>query len=92
LALTKLAMPKKPRWYVYILKCADNSLYTGITIDVERRVDEHNHDDKLAAKYTRVRRPVKLVYQESLASRSLAASREAKIKKLKRIEKEALFK
>lgn len=85
-------MPKKPRWYVYILKCADNSLYTGITIDVERRVDEHNHDDKLAAKYTRVRRPVKLVYQESLASRSLAASREAKIKKLKRIEKEALFK
>ena len=92
MALTKLAMPKKPRWYVYILKCADNSLYTGITIDVERRVDEHNHDDKLAAKYTRVRRPVKLVYQESLASRSLAASREAKIKKLKRIEKEALFK
>ena len=87
-------MPKisiKPPWYVYILKCADNTLYTGITIDVGRRIDEHNNDNKLAAKYTRVRRPVKLVYQEALETRSLAAKREAKIKKLKRSEKETLI-
>lgn len=80
----------KPSWYVYILKCADNTLYTGITVDVERRVNEHNTDNKLAAKYTRVRRPVKLVYKEALKSRSLAAKREAEIKKLKRNEKETL--
>ncbi len=81
----------KPHWYVYILKCADNTLYTGITIDVERRIEEHNHDNKLAAKYTRVRRPVKLVYHEKLKSRSLAAKREAEIKKLKRSAKKILL-
>ncbi len=85
-------MTSKSSWYVYILKCADNTLYTGITVDVKRRVDEHNHDNKRAAKYTRVRRPVKLVYQEKLASRSLAAKREGIIKKLKREEKESLLK
>ncbi len=85
-------MPAKPSWYVYILQCADNSLYTGITTDVKRRVSEHNHDNKLAAKYTRVRRPVKLVYQEELKSRSLATKREAEIKKLKREKKAFLTK
>ena len=84
-------MPAKPSWYVYILQCADNSLYTGITTDVKRRVSEHNHDNKLAAKYTRVRRPVKLVYQEELKSRSLATKREMEIKKLKREKKEIFF-
>lgn len=81
----------KPPWYVYILKCADSTLYTGITIDVTRRVDEHNYNNKLAAKYTRVRRPVKLVYQEKLKSRSLATKREKAIKKLKREDKKALL-
>ena len=76
---------------MYILKCADNTLYTGITVDVERRLKEHNHDDKLAAKYTRVRRPVNLVYQETHKSRALAAKREAEIKKLKRLDKELLY-
>ena len=85
-------MPEiKSPWYVYILKCADNTLYTGITVDVERRIDEHNNDNKLAAKYTRVRRPVKLVYQEQLKTRSLATKREMQIKKLKRNEKTAMF-
>ena len=84
-------MPSTKPWYVYILQCADNTLYTGITIDVERRLNEHNNDNKLAAKYTRVRRPVKVVYQEKLMSRSLAAQREAAIKKLRREEKESLF-
>ncbi|MBN4080291.1 GIY-YIG nuclease family protein [Beggiatoa alba] len=84
-------MTNKPPWYVYIIQCADNTLYTGITVDVERRIIEHNHDNKLAAKYTRVRRPVKLVHKEALATRSLAAKRESEIKKLKRVEKETLI-
>lgn len=84
-------MSSNSSWFVYILKCADNSLYTGITVDVARRIDEHNLDNKLAAKYTRVRRPVKLVYQEKFNSRSLATKREAAIKKLKRAEKDALI-
>jgi len=82
---------KKSDWYVYILECADNSLYTGITIDVERRLNEHNHDNKLAAKYTRVRRPVKLVYKEKTVSRAVAAKREYEIKKLKKSEKLAMI-
>lgn len=84
-------MSNKKPWYVYILKCADNTLYTGVTVDVERRVNEHNTDNKLAAKYTRVRRPVELVYYEELETRSLAGKREAEIKKLKRNEKVAMF-
>lgn len=84
-------MSNKKPWYVYILKCADNTLYTGVTVDVERRVNEHNTDNKLAAKYTRVRRPVELVYYEELETRSLAGKREVEIKKLKRNEKVAMF-
>ena len=76
-------------WFVYIARCSDNSLYTGITMDVERRIDEHNNDNKAGAKYTRVRRPIKLVYQEEVASRSEAARREAVLKKLTKTEKEA---
>ncbi len=74
-------------WFVYILHCADDSLYTGICTDVERRLNEHNHNDKKAARYTRVRRPVTLVYQESCLNRSVASKREAAIKKLKRPQK-----
>lgn len=84
-------MPVIKPWYVYILKCSDNTLYTGVTVDVERRVNEHNHDNKLGAKYTRVRRPVKVVYQEELETRSLAGKREAAIKKLTRTNKNKLF-
>ena len=68
-------------WYVYILQCSDNTLYTGITKDLERRLEEHNHG-RAAAKYTRARRPVKLVYQEPLADHSSALKREREIKKL----------
>ncbi len=78
-------------WFVYIVRCSDNSLYTGIAMDVERRIDEHNNDNKTGAKYTRARRPVKLVYFEEVASRSEAASRESVIKKLTKPEKEALI-
>ena len=71
-------------WYVYILRCADSSLYTGITTDTERRVIEHNQSDQLGAKYTRYRRPVSLVYREPCKNRSTACKREAGIKKLSR--------
>ena len=67
-------------YYVYILKCADDTLYTGITTELARRVDEHNGSDK-GAKYTRIRRPVKLVYNEVHDDRSAASKREYEIKK-----------
>ncbi len=79
-------------WYVYIVRCSDQSFYTGITNDVERRIDEHNNSGLLGARYTRTRCPVNLVYQESLCSRSEATRRENKIKGLSRTEKEALVK
>jgi len=80
-----------PQWYVYLLRCSDQSLYTGITTDLRQRLHEHNHTDK-GAKYTRGRRPVSLVYSEEHPSRSLAASREYKIKQLNRQQKEQLIK
>ena len=73
-------------YYLYILQCADKTLYTGITIDVERRIKEHN-TSKLGAKYTSVRRPVKLVYLIKFANRSEAQKEESKMKKLSRAEK-----
>ena len=77
-------------WYVYILRCSDNSLYTGIATDVDRRLDEHNNDNGLGAKYTRTRRPVALVYQENAGSRSEASKREYAIRKLSKQDKEQL--
>lgn len=68
-------------WYVYILRCADGTLYTGITTDLARRVEEHNNG-KAGARYTRSRRPVALVYSEAAANRSDASKREHAIKKL----------
>jgi len=79
-------------WQVYILRCADNSLYTGITTDASRRVQEHNDNNRLAAAYTRSRRPVRLVRVESLPTRSMALKREHEIKQLTKIEKERLVK
>ncbi len=77
-------------WTVYILRCADDSLYTGITTDVERRLREHN-EGATAAKYTRARRPVSLAYVRRCANRSQAATLEAELKKLTRAEKLALI-
>jgi len=74
-------------WYVYLLKCADDSYYTGITTDPKRRLQEHNENDKKAAKYTRARRPLKLVYFELCQSRSAAGVREYEIRKLSRKQK-----
>lgn len=77
-------------WTVYILSCSDKSLYTGITVDVERRLNEHNNSNK-GARYTRARRPVKLIYQESCVNRSEASQRELQIKKLTRSQKLAMI-
>jgi len=76
-------------WYIYILQCSDNTLYTGITTNLKRRIIEHNSSN-LGAKYTKMRRPVKLVYSEELENRSQATKREIEIKKMKREEKEKL--
>ncbi len=78
-------------YYVYILECADTSLYTGITTDVVRRLSEHNGEAKGGAKYTRVKRPVRLVYTEEFPSRSLALKREHAIKSLTHTEKKNLI-
>lgn len=77
-------------WYVYLLRCADNTFYTGITTEPARRLHEHNHNDQRAARYTRSRRPLRMVYFELCADRSEAAVREHYIRKLKPAEKQAL--
>jgi len=78
-------------WYVYILCCNDGSLYTGITTNLYRRLQEHNFGPK-GAKYTRARRPVYLVYKEAAISRSAAAKREYQLKRLSTAQKKALVK
>lgn len=80
----------KTIYFTYILRCADDTLYTGITTDIERRVFEHNNTDKWA-KYTKIRRPVELIYIEKYASRSEACQREYEIKQMKKGEKESLI-
>jgi len=77
-------------WNVYMLRCADGTLYTGITTDVARRIAEHNGEGVVGARYTRSRRPVTLVYTEPAESRAAAARRETAIKQLDRIGKLAL--
>ena len=77
-------------WYVYMVRCRDNSLYTGYTNDPERRLAVHNAGK--GAKYTKSRLPVTLVYQETCEDKSAALKREAAIKRLTKAEKEALCK
>jgi len=76
------------RWSVYILRCCDGTLYTGIAVDLEKRLEAHRRG--AAAKYTRGRRPVALVYDESQPSRSSALKREAALRRLGRAGKLAL--
>jgi putative endonuclease len=86
----RLCSASATAWWVYLLRCADGTLYTGITTDVMRRVAEHNGDGGAGARYTRSRRPVQLVYVEAAASRAAASRREAEIKQLDRARKLAL--
>ena len=83
------AAPADAPWYVYILECRDGSLYTGITNDLVRRVQQHN--DGEGARYTRSRRPVRLRYHETCGSRSDALIRECSLRLLSRKEKDALL-
>lgn len=76
-------------WWVYLLRCSDNSLYAGVTTDIERRVKEHNNS-KLGAKYTRARRPVQLAYLEKADDKSSACKREYQIRHLTKRKKEQL--
>ncbi|MGB0834469.1 MAG: GIY-YIG nuclease family protein [Psychrobium sp.] len=84
-------MSTSDNWFVYLLRCNDQSLYCGVTTDLKRRVKEHNESAK-GAKYTRVRRPVSLVFSQTAMSRSEACQLEAKIKKLSKVNKERLVK
>ena len=77
-------------YYVYMLRCGDGSLYSGITTDLERRLKKHNSGK--GAKYTRSRLPVALAYYEEAENRSQASKREFELKKLTREKKEALVK
>jgi predicted GIY-YIG superfamily endonuclease len=81
--------PPDDSWFVYILRCGDGSLYTGIAKDVKRRCEQHN--EGTASRYTRSRLPTKLVYQEVQRSRSAALKREAAIKAMTRQEKMAMI-
>lgn len=76
-------------WLVYLLRCADDSLYCGITTDIKKRLDAHNTGK--ASKYTRSRLPVEIVFQEPAESESAAKVREAQIKKFSKSEKESLI-
>ena len=81
----------KDCWYTYIVRCSDQTLYTGIAKDLEKRLEEHN-SGRNGAKYTRTRRPVQLVYKEEFHSRSQAAKREYQLKKMDRASKLELTK
>ena len=74
-------------WYVYVLRCADGSLYTGVARDLQRRLLQHNGELAGGSRYTRGRRPVELLWSETEPDRSTAQRREAAIKKLSREQK-----
>lgn len=78
------------KWFLYVLQCSDGTYYTGVTTDMKRRLNEHN-TSKRGAKYTKTRRPVKLVYLSECESRSSAQKAEYKFKKLTRKQKEAII-
>ena len=80
---------KADAWFVYILRCSDGSLYTGITTDLGRRIKQHNAGT--ASRYTRTRLPARIAYQEPHTSRSLALKREWRVKAMSRPEKESLI-
>jgi len=78
----------KDPWNLYLLRCGDGSLYTGITKNLTQRLEKHNNGK--GATYTRTHRPVRLIYQESCADRTTALIRELKVKSMSRKEKEEL--
>ena len=83
-------MEDKRTWFVYIIECRDKKLYTGITLDVEKRIKKHNSGK--ACRFTKYRCPVKLLFKEEQPDKSSARIREIEIKKFKRVEKIELIK
>jgi putative endonuclease len=83
-------MKKQVEWSVYIIRCRDNSLYTGISNDVERRFSEHADQAKRCARYLRGRGPLELVFQADVGSRTKALKMERRIKKMSKADKEKL--
>ena len=83
---------KSSLWWLYIIECADDSLYTGITKDVEKRFTEHSTGGPKSAKYLRGRGPLKLVFQQAIGSHSDALKEEYRIKQLTKPEKISLIK
>jgi putative endonuclease len=88
---TKKVIPPQRWYYLYMVRCNDGTLYTGITTDLDRRIMEHNTSPRAAA-YTRARRPVTLAYHQRHRTRSTASRAEAQIKRLTRAQKESLIK
>lgn len=78
-------------FYFYILRCSDNSLYCGQTNNLQKRIWEHNYGKTRCAKYTRIRRPVKLVYSEKYSTLQLAMKREWQVKHWTKAKKEILI-
>ena len=77
-------------WFLYLIRCKNGKLYTGITTDVERRFEEHESSDKKGSKYLRGKAPLKLVMKKKIGNKSMALRIEAKVKKLSKIKKELL--
>ena len=89
--ITSRESDKNEPWSVYLLRCADNSLYCGITNNLNKRLKQHNGELVGGAKYTKTRQPCQLVYSEQAENRSLASRREYQIKRLSKVQKERLI-
>ncbi len=83
-------MKSKPTWFLYLIRCADNSLYTGITIDLDRRLSEHQSQGKKCAKYLRGKSPLTLVFTTEVGTKSDASRLEFRLKKCSKLTKEKL--
>lgn len=81
---------KKNIWHIYIIRCKDNSLYTGVTIDIKRRFDEHKNDPKKGAKYLKGKKPLKLVWHKKIGSKQKAMQLEWRVKQLSKAKKELI--
>lgn len=90
-AADEASPPADTTFWVYVVQCADSTLYTGVARNVEKRLAEHNGAGTRGARYTAARRPVALVYQAAFANRSLAQQEEARIKALPRAHKQRLI-
>ncbi|MDD5457358.1 MAG: GIY-YIG nuclease family protein [Candidatus Margulisbacteria bacterium] len=90
--MKKITNKNKRIWYLYVVRCRDNSLYTGITLDVQRRISEHNGNTSRTSKYLKGKGPLQLEFQKKIGVKSKALKLEYKIKKLPKSQKEMLIK